>query len=162
VDSSEYFYKNINKMKKILFFALLFCLVGCTFEGVGVTQQVITIKVKANDWTCSQLDNNNYYYVGLNVPELTSNVFNRGEVKAYLVYDRHDVYNARKHALPYVMHKEEFDVAQRDWVFYTETFDFTYGIGWVEFNFRMSDFAYEIGIDPGLTDMEFDVVITRP
>lgn len=33
-------------MKKLLFFALFLCLVGCTFEEVGVTQKTITVSVK--------------------------------------------------------------------------------------------------------------------
>ena len=149
-------------MKKLLFFTLFLALVGCTFEETGITQKTITVLVKKSDWQLTNFDNNNYYYVGLDVPELTTNVFDYGEVKAYLVYDRNNTYYARKHALPYVMHKEEYLEDIDDWCFYTETIDFTYGIGWVELNYRVSDFAYELGVDPGLTDMEFDVVITRP
>ena len=118
--------------------------------------------MKKSDWKLTNFDNNNYYYVGLDIPELTTKIFDYGEVKAYLVYDRNNAYYARKHALPYVMHKEEWVEDINDWCFYTETFDFTYGIGWIELNFRVSDFAYELGVDPNLSDMEFDVVITRP
>ena len=89
---------------------------------------------------------------------ITGNVFDKGEVKAYLVKDRNDLNYARKHALPYVLHKEEY--VNGEWVFYTETIDFTYGIGWVEFNYRVSDFAYEVVNLPPPPAMEFDIVVT--
>ena len=153
-------------MKKIFFFALILCMTSCiiTNEGnssatSGTSLKTITIKVSELDWKYTNQGNNNYFYVGVDVPEITNTVFNKGEVKAYLVKDRNDSYYARKHALPYVMHKEEYVNVDR--VFYTETVDFTYGIGWVEFNFRASDFAYEdVNINPEA--MEFDVVITKP
>jgi hypothetical protein len=151
-------------MKKLLYFGLLLCLASCSFQTTmdGVTQKTITVKVKAEDWLYTNWSNNNYYYVGLNVSEITERVFDNGEVKAYLVHDRNSLEFARKHALPYVMHKEEFVNQLNDWVFYTETIDFTYGIGWIELNFRASDFAYEQGVNPNFQDMEFDIVITRP
>lgn len=150
-------------MKKFLFFALILCMASCTVvEQPSTTMRTITVRVKATDWKYSNQGNNNYFYAGVDVPEITSAVFEKGEVKAYLVKDRYDSYYARKHALPYVMHKEEFVNQLNDWVFYTETIDFTYGIGWIELNFRASDFAYELGVNPNFQDMEFDIVITRP
>lgn len=149
-------------MKKLLYFGLLLCLASCSVHTTvdGTTMKTITVKVKAEDWICTNFNNNNYYYVGLNVSQITERVFDNGEVKAYLVYDRNSWEFARKHALPYVLHKEEFDGL--DWMFYTETIDFTYGIGWVEFNYRTSDFAYEVVNLPPPPAMEFDIVITNP
>ena len=148
-------------MKKILFFALILCMASCTFvEQPGATMKTITVRVKAIDWKYSNQGNNNYFYAGVDVPEITSAVFEKGEVKAYLVKDRDDSYYARKHALPYVMHKEEY--INDNWIFWTETVDFTYGKGWVEFNFRASDFAYEEDVNINPEAMEFDVVITKP
>ena len=148
-------------MKKILFFALILCMASCTFvEQPGATMKTITVRVKATDWKYSNQGNNNYFYAGVDVPEITSAVFEKGEVKAYLVKDRDDSYYARKHALPYVLHKEDY--INDNWVFYTETVDFTYGIGWAEFNFRASDFAYEEDVNINPEAMEFDIVITKP
>ena len=156
-------------MKKFLLFALILCMTSCIVNSdepctctPGTSSKTITIKVKASDWQYSDQGNNNYFYVGADVPEITEHVFDKGEVKAYLVKDRNNSYYARKHVLPYVMHKEEFVNQLNDWVFYTETIDFTYGIGWIELNFRASDFAYELGVNPNFQDMEFDIVITRP
>lgn len=148
-------------MKKFLLFALVLCMASCTFvERPGTTMKTITIRVKAKDWKYTNQSNNNYFYSGVDVPEITSSVFEYGEVKAYLVKDRGDSYYARKHALPYVIHKEEY--LNGNWIFFTETVDFTYGKGWVEFNFRASDFAYEENLSINPDDMEFDVVITKP
>ena len=94
------------------------------------------------------------------MPEITQAVFEKGEVKAYLVQDRDNSYYARKNLLPYVLHKEDY--INDNWVFYTETVDFTYGIGWGEFNFRASDFAYEEDVNINPEGMEFDIVITKP
>ena len=148
-------------MKKILFFALILCMASCTFvEQPGATMKTITVRVKATDWKYSNQGNNNYFYAGVDVLEITSAVFEKGEVKAYLVKDRYDSYYARKHALPYVMHKEEY--INDNWIFWTETVDFTYGKGWAEFNFRASDFAYEEDVNINPEAMEFDIVITKP
>ena len=124
-------------MKKFLLFALIVCMASCTVvEQPSTTMKAITVRVNDTDWKYTNQGNNNYFYAGVNVPEITNTVFEKGEVKAYLVKDRNDSYYARKHALPYVMHKEEY--LNDNWIFYTETVDFTYGIGWVEFNFRAS------------------------
>jgi hypothetical protein len=148
-------------MKKFLFFALILCMASCTVvEQPSTTMKTITVRVKATDWKYSNQGNNNYFYAGVDVPEITSAVFEKGEVKAYLVKDRYDSHYARKHALPYVMHKEDY--INNNWIFWTETVDFTYGIGWVEFNFRASDFAYEEDVNINPEAMEFDIVITKP
>lgn len=149
-------------MKKIIFFALLLGLSSCIVDNSNpsTSMKTITIKVRSTEWKYTDQSNNNYFYAGVDVPEITSTVFEKGEVKAYLVKDRNDSYYARKHALPYVMHKEEY--VNNNWLFYTETVDFTYGRGWVEFNFRASDFAYEESLNINPEAMEFDVVITRP
>ena len=148
-------------MKKFLFFALILCMASCTVvEQPSTTMKTITVRVKATDWKYSNQGNNNYFYAGVDVPEITSAVFEKGEVKAYLVKDRQDSYYARKHALPYVMHKEDY--INDNWIFWTETVDFTYGKGWAEFNFRASDFAYEEDVNINPEAMEFDIVITKP
>jgi hypothetical protein len=148
-------------MKKILFFALLLCMASCTVvEQPSRKTKTITVRVEAANWEYSDLGNNNYFYAGIDLPEITQAVFEKGEVKAYLVQDRFDSYYARKNLLPYVLHKEDY--INDNWVFYTETVDFTYGIGWGEFNFRASDFAYEESLDINPEGMEFDIVITKP
>ena len=143
------------------------CISNPTYvEQEGATLKTIRVKVKANEWSYTQQGatdqfNNNYFYAGFDVPEINKEVFDYGEVKAYAVFDRQYASQARKHLLPYVLHVEEQNIYD-EWIYFTETYDFTYGLGWVEFNFRTSDFAYEDNVDINPPAMEFDIVITYP
>lgn len=159
-------------MKKFLLLSLLSilfaaCVNNPTYiEQNGATLQTIKVKVNENEWGYTQQGdndqfNNNYFYAVVDMPEITRTVFDYGEVKAYVVYDRSNNNKVRKHLLPYVMHKELLG-ANGKWSYFTETYDFTYGIGWAEFNFRTSDFAYEDNININPPAMEFDIVITYP
>ena len=159
-------------MRKILFlFSILLAMVSCIsnptyVEQEGATLKTIRVKVKANEWSYTQQGttdqfNNNYFYAGFDVPEINKEVFDYGEVKAYAVFDRQYASQARKHLLPYVLHVEEQNNYE-EWIYFTETYHFTYGLGWVEFNFRTSDFAYEDNVDINPPAMEFDIVITYP
>ena len=159
-------------MKKILCLCgIVFTLIGCInnptyVEQNGATLKTIKVKVNADEWVYTQqgIDdqfNNNYFYAVVNMPEISEDVFDYGEVKAYAVFDRMNIQSARKHLLPYVLHVEE-PLANGEWLFYTQTIDFTYGIGWAEVNFRMSDFAYEEDVTINPPAMEFDFVITYP
>ena len=154
-------------MKKILFFALAcIALVSCDYEVDGARLKTVRVKVNANEWFYTQQGdedqfNNNYFYAVVDMPEITEDVFDYGEVKAYAVFNRMDMKKARKHLLPYVLHVEE-STNTGEWLYFTETYDFTYGIGWAEFNFRTSDFAYEDNVNINPPAMEFDIVITYP
>lgn len=149
---------------------LLLTLVSCNKNYnttvVGSTQEVVSVSIKANDWqytdngqSASTQFNNNYFYAVVDMPEITQYIFDNGEVQAYIVYNN-GTDDAMQHLLPYVRHYEE----QKDstWNFYTETVDCVYGIGWMEFNFRASDFAYEEDVDINPQAMDFRVVITAP
>lgn len=157
-------------MKKILLvFSIALVVVGCNLTHVdqdSATLKTIKIKVRAKEWLYTQQGNddqynNNYFYAVVNMPEITENVFDYGEVKAYAVFNRNSPTYARKHLLPYVLHVEE-PTNTGDWLYFTETYDFIYGIGWAEFNFRTSDFAYEDNVNINPPAMEFDIVITYP
>jgi uncharacterized protein YxeA len=154
-------------MKKILLLLLpLLALVGCgniyTYEGSTVKSY--DVHIDASDWQYTNNTANgtpyanNYFYCVVNMPEITTSVFNKGEVQAYIVYDKY-TNNAFKHVLPYVRHYEEL-LSNGIWNYYTETVDCVYGVGWIEFNYRASDFQYEdnLNIDPNA--MDFTVVIT--
>ena len=153
-------------MKKILCLILLVAtMASCItapIEQEGATLKTVRVKVNASEWRQTDMVDNNYFYAAVDMPEITEEVFDYGEVKAYAVYDRADYNYARKHLLPYVLHKEYYDTYLAAMVGYTETIDFTYGIGWAEFNFRASDFAYELDPTFAPTAMDFDIVITYP
>jgi len=158
-------------MKKYFVFLLLIAatLVGCDYSTtiVGSTQQVVNVTVNAREWQYTNFKDsipyvNNYFYATVDMPEITENVFDYGEVKAYVVYDNNSTNYARQHLLPFVTPKEEV-LEDGTIARYTEVYDFTYGIGWAEFNYRVSDFAYE---DDNITfappAMDFRIVITTP
>ncbi len=155
--------------KMLLVFSIALVVVGCNLTHVdqdSATLKTIKIKVRAKEWLYTQQGNddqynNNYFYAVVNMPEITENVFDYGEVKAYAVFNRNSPTYARKHLLPYVLHVEE-PTNTGDWLYFTETYDFIYGIGWAEFNFRTSDFAYEDNVNINPPAMEFDVVIIVP
>ena len=158
-------------MKKhfVFLFVVVAALASCDYHYtttvVGSTQKIVDVTVKAADWQYTNFSNttpfaNNYFYATVNVPEITENVFDNGQVHAYIVYDRKSK-DAMQHLLPYVRHYEEM-LADSTWSYYTETVDCTYGIGWIEFNYRASDFAYEDNVKINPNEMDFRVVITTP
>lgn len=143
-------------MKKILFlFSILLAMASCsdTYIIKGTRVKTIPIYVDSSNWFYSNQPNNNYFCAYIDkLPELTEDVFDRGEVKAYLVSNRMDYDLAQKNLLPYVLHKDDGSV------FYTQTIDFEYGIKWARIYYTISDFKYD-GTPPS---MEFDIVITYP
>ena len=150
-------------MKKFCFLLMsIFLLASCSSDNEIVRMETISVYVDSLDWYYSNEPNNNYFCAYVDqLPELTEHVFDYGAVKAYLVSDRLDYRRARKNILPYVFHKEYFAV-DNSWESFTETIDFTYGIGWAEFYFTRSDFYYELDESINPPSMEFDIVITYP
>lgn len=135
-------------MKKILFLiGVTLALIGCEFY-VGTTLKTIPVRVDAREWQFE----NGYYYAEFDMPEIDEEVFDRGEVKAYLIRNGHDYNTAYKNILPYVLHLE------KDGFLFTETLDFEYGVRWARVYYTISDFVYETN-PPA---MEFDIVITYP
>ena len=154
-------------MKKIVFLILsIVLLAGCEESTNGVQIQTISVTVNADEWQYTQEGvndqyNNNYFYAVISMPEITENVFDYGEVKAYAVYDRWNIETACKQQLPFVLHKEEVNNLG-EWYYYTETVDFTYGIEWAMVNYTRSDFLYEDSVAIAPPAMDFDIVITYP
>ena len=147
-------------MKKVFFaIILVFAFSGCTYTTVSdLEMQTIDVHVRASDWIYS--DNpagNNYFYAVVNMPEITASVFDKGEVQAYRVYDKYTD-NAFKHILPDVLHVKE--VSNGNTFFYTTTVDCVYGVGWLEFNYRASDFAYEDNVNIAPAAMDFSIVVS--
>ena len=154
-------------MKKILVLILpILALIGCgnSYTYNGFIVESYDVHIDASDWQYTDYTSNgtpfanNYFYCRRNMPQITSSVFNDGEVQAYIVYDKHSS-QAFKHLLPYVRHYEEL-LANGTWNYYTETVDCVYGVGWVEFNYRASDFAYEDNVNINPNDMDFTIVLT--
>ena len=153
-------------MKKFFILLLpILAFMSCNNSYVynGSTVKSYDVPIDAGDWLYTQEGtsdqfNNNYFYAVVEMPEITSSVFENGEVQAYIVYDKRSN-NPFKHILPYVRHYEEL-LDDGTWHYYTETVDCIFGIGWVEFNYRASDFAYEDDVTINPKDMDFTIVIT--
>lgn len=145
-------------MKRLLYFLLVIPILFCSCKGdkgdPGDSTQwhVEELVVGTDDspWDYSQGSNdpavnNNYYFAGFNVPALTSSIYLNGNITCYVIFN-YDLPSEESHPLPYVRHIET-PVTNADGstslVYYTETLDYVFGSGWVEFQFRASDFAYE-------------------
>lgn len=148
-------------MKKVLFLLLCTALTGCSFHTISdVSQQTIDVHVRVSDWQYTNMIDNNYFRCVIDMPEITSHVFNQGEVQVYRVFNRNTA-DAFKHVLPDVFHQKE--VLNGETFLYTTTVDCLYGIGWLEFNYRVSDFVYDNGNygDFAPKGMDFSIVITK-
>ena len=155
-------------MRKALFFvfsALLFCACEGPMgpqgpqcpKGDGVNWKIVDVIVEANMWKYSNVSDNNYFYAVTDMPELTQSVFNDGNVQGYIyLMDNGELI---QHSLPYVLHKEIIDANGNQYT-YSSTIDFVFGVGWVQFEMRDSDFAYETDLSINPEQMKFRIVIT--
>ena len=147
-------------MKKILLLLLpLLSMISCgnSYTYNGFTVKSYDVHVSADNWRYTDLPSNNYFYCVVDMPEISSYVFDNGEVNVYRVFKK-GTRDAFKHILPDVLHCEEFSGNQT--ILYTTTVDCIYGLGWLEFNYRASDFAYEDDVKINPTDMDFTIVLT--
>ena len=147
-------------MKKIHLFLLpLLALMSCgnSYTYNGFTIKSYDVHVSADDWLYTDLPSNNYFYCVVDMPEISSYAFDNGEVNVYRVFKK-GTREAFKHILPDVLHCEEFSGSQP--IRYTTTVDCIYGLGWLELNYRASDFAYEQNININPEEMDFTIVIT--
>mgnify|MGYP006928558004 CR=1 FL=1 len=134
---------------------------SCTCEPVvqPVEKRVVR-DLQINEWKYSGTDNNNYFFASFTIPEITSNVYNNGNIAIYREIDSGTV-NAIQTLLPYVRHKEYLkDEANKEWAFYTETVDYEYGVGLVTIFYTVSDFDYELDTEFVPESMHFRLVLT--
>lgn len=157
----------MKNFRKFLFLGIAMvsmAMVSCTktetriVEEVGMQTKIIDWDVFA--WDYSGKDNNNYYTVYKEFPQLTSQVYKDGEVHIYRVYD-YGMQSEVQAPLPAVHHVEYYDDVQGNWNFYTETTDYDFGVGFINLYYTLSDFGYEVeNIVP--SQMRFRVVLTWP
>lgn len=132
--------------KAFLLFMAAVLLLSCdeSYPEDLTTKQTISLKVNANDWT-EYIGNSGerYYYCFVRINEITSTIYERGGVMAYIDFDD------RQQALPYVRHMR--NSAGNMW---TRTIDYDVTRDGVTFYVTNSDFA----IDPPGT-MYFKVLL---
>jgi len=138
-------------MKKQVFFAFILLAMGCMMssckqEVVNNTNwQIVDCNIGYSQWRYTGDEGgaqyaNHYYYAGYNISQLSSFIFTDGNVQAYLI-EKNSAGENTQRPLPFSRHHETW-VGDQKYV-YTETYDYFYGIGWIEFNYTASDFAYE-------------------
>ena len=76
-------------MKKILFLILIVATtascITAPIEQEGATIKTVRVKVNSTEWRQTDMVDNNYFYAAVDMPEITEEVFDYGEVKAYAV-----------------------------------------------------------------------------
>ncbi len=123
-------------------------------------QQTIDLVAKTTNW---EFDNGaNMYYVHFDVPELTSSIYNYGEVSVNREYNS-GTDKAYQIALPETTYRvdtvysDPADPATAEPVYYQQHIDYAYGVGFVEIFCTISDFYYE-GFSP--EEMRFRMQLT--
>lgn len=155
------------KTKFICLLAFAAALCSCTKEyPTYVTEEyntyyslnTVVINVKASDWEYSNIDNNNYFCVTVDMPEITKSVCQTGLVKMYRVYDDFDRTGGVQAEMPFSRHIEE-PTESGDWVFYTESLDYEFEQGKITIFYTQSDFYYELDATEHPIAMQFRCVI---
>jgi len=108
--------------------------------------QIVDCSISYSQWRYLGDDtrvqyNNNYYYAGYNLSQLTQDIFKDGNVQVYMVEKSKATGEEMQRPLPFTKHFETWNGDTT--LFHTETYDYFYGVGWIEFNYTASDFAYE-------------------
>lgn len=138
-------------MKKYLFICLMAAaavLTGCSEKECNCTghqctctpvyQETLDLKVMQQDW---QFDNGaNMYFYRFEVPELSAEIYNYGEVSINREYNNGTA-NAYQVALPETTYKQVTIGANT--FYYQQHVDYAYGVGFVEIAVIISDFVYE-------------------
>lgn len=113
---------------------------GPAGEGGGVNWKIIDLEVNTSDWSLTDFTTGNYFYATLSVPELDEFIYDNGLVECYREFNT-GTENKYQMPLPNVQHMEEYDGAQQ--ITYTQTTDYSFGVGFVEIAVTMSDFFLE-------------------
>lgn len=124
----------------LLFLGLVLAigLSSCKYEyneaekGTKFNSITKTITVRSVDW----MEADGYFFFSCDVPELTNEVCKYGTVTCYQDLDAYQI------ALPKTQHKSVVD-AENNIIYYTQTLDFIYGVGFIEIDLTNSDFFYE-------------------
>jgi len=129
------------------------CIIGmlltsCEKTVVNTTNwQIVDCNVGYSQWRYTGDESgsiqyaNHYFYAGYDISQLSSFIFTDGMVQAYLI-EKNSYGEDVQRPLPFTRHKEAWD-SLGHCTQYTETYDYFYGVGWIEFNYTASDFKYE-------------------
>ena len=147
--------KKRNNMRKILYIlavaALAMGFASC--EGPQgepgrdglVNSKIIDFQIDQNEWSYSDIKNNNYFYGAIPVPELTNDIYDNGIIKVYREYNT-GTNNKSQVELPYTNFVEYSETVNNEtlWGFYQEHVYAEYAVGSVTIFYLASDFDYEL------------------
>lgn len=128
---------------------------SCDNKDSGTNWQILNFNVKASNWEPCKDSNgiNPFFRASLDVPELTSEILEKGMMQAYVYVGENN-----QQLLPYVRHYESYDKDQEGndvQYMWTQTIDIEYGVGGAWIYVTNSDFYTEE--TPG--DMFFRIVL---
>ena len=144
-------------MKKYIFISLL-ALVGVMFSSCRsnepqMRKKTIDLAVTQSKWGYdSSVD---MFYCHFDVPELTAEVYNYGEVSISREYN-YGSPNAYQVPLPETSYKVEQD--GENTFYYAQHIDYAVGVGFVDVFYTISDYFYPDGFVP--EDMHFRLQMT--
>jgi hypothetical protein len=119
----------------------------------------IPVQINQNEWSYTNFDNNNFFYATINMPEITKDIYQHGNMMVYREFDP-GTDQATQTPLPYSRHREYLaDQATNTWGFYTETVDYEFTVGKMTIFYTASDFDYEIDQSFVPEQMNFRVFI---
>lgn len=128
-------------------------------DGIGITRHIVDVPVHSNQWSYTNATDNNLYYAQVNLPELTQYAYDNGNVQVYMVSKDNNGKEIQT-MLPSVRHYEYTNDGGLTYFSYTQTTDYDYWVGGMEFHITYSDFQYNPSDlnEPG--DRTFRIVIT--
>ena len=139
-------------MKKYLFICLMavvgLVMVSCNSNAPRLNKMTIDLAVEKSQW---EFDNTvNMFYCHFDVPQLTSDIYNYGEVSVNREYNS-GTSKAYQVALPETSYKVEEEVvgdSVTNVYYYAQHIDYLYGPKYVEIFYTISDYFYEDGFKP--------------
>lgn len=129
-------------MRKTILF--LFCAImaltmtSCTQRDDVNRKETIDLAVNRNEWQWDEAGG--FYFAHFTIPRLTSQVYNYGTVTCSREYLK-GYKDAYQYPLPQTQHMQLIDGPNT--FLWTQTVDFTYGIGFVDIVVTNSDYYYE-------------------
>ena len=148
------FEETVEDMKKQLFLCLIavvaMAFTACSNNESQLKKHTVDLAVQSSQWEFDQ--DVNQYYCHFNVPELTAQIYNYGEVSVNREYNSGSK-NAYQVALPETSYKVEYQVNETtgdttNTFYYAQHVDYVYGIGFVEVFYTISDYFYPDGFAP--------------
>ena len=128
---------------------------SCTYptyvtEECKFNKKTVDLVVTQDKWTFDE--GANMFFCHFNVPELTEQVYNYGEVSVTREYNS-GTKNAYPVALPETSYTVEYENAENtgevlNTFYYAQHVDYAFGIGFVEVFYTISDFFYPEGEKP--------------